>query len=89
MWFIVLIFLPGILLLIFFIVYAICDLLRRKSVIYEDYDFQFHNTNMRPKIGAEVSTYFYDEVKRYCRKHNMSISDLIRESVKSYMDTNR
>lgn len=41
------------------------------------------------KIGAEVNNYFYDEVKRYCRKHHMTISDLIRKSVRAYMDSHR
>lgn len=45
--------------------------------------------NAKPKIGAEVSSRFYDEVKQYCRKHHMTISDLIREAVRVYMDTYR
>lgn len=40
----------------------------------------------KPKIGAEVSTSLYDEIKLYCSKHSMSISDLIRSAVKTYMD---
>lgn len=44
--------------------------------------------NDRPKIGAEVSVSFYNEVKAYCSKHSMTISDLIRSSVKTYMDMN-
>lgn len=45
--------------------------------------------NASPKIGAEVSSRFYDEIKRYCTAHHMTISDLIRKSVRAYMDTNR
>ena len=45
--------------------------------------------NTKPKIGAEVSNYFYDEVKQYCNKHHITISDLIRNAVRAYMDSNR
>lgn len=45
--------------------------------------------NANYKIGADVSNLFYDEVKQYCRKHHMTISDLIRKAVRAYMDTNR
>ena len=48
----------------------------------------FPTDNTHYKIGAEVSYYFYDEVKQYCSNHRMTISDLIRMSVQSYMDTN-
>lgn len=41
------------------------------------------------KVGAEVGYQLYEEIKRYCRKHNMSISDLIRKSVREYMDANK
>ena len=41
------------------------------------------------KIGTEVSKYFYDEVKQYCNKHHITISDLIRNAVRAYMDSNR
>lgn len=87
MWLIVLILLPAALLLLFFIVYAICDWLRRKSVNYEEIYFQPNNS--KPKIGAEVSDAFYREVKLYCSRHKLSISDLIRKAVRSYMDSNR
>ncbi len=30
----------------------------------------------------------YNEVKNYCRKHKMTISELIRKSVRTYMDRN-
>lgn len=40
----------------------------------------------KPKIGAEVSISLYDEIKLYCSKHSMSISDLIRSAVRTYMD---
>ncbi len=42
--------------------------------------------NDKPKIGAQVSVSLYNEITLYCSKHSMSISDLIRSSVKSYMD---
>ena len=41
------------------------------------------------KIGAEVGSLFYYEVKDYCYKHHMTISDLIRKSVRAYMDSNK
>lgn len=45
--------------------------------------------NDRYTICAAVSKYFYDEVKQYCKKHRMTVSDLIRDSVKAYMDDHR
>ena len=45
--------------------------------------------NDRYTICTAVSKYFYDEVKQYCNKHHMTISDLIRKSVKEYIDKNR
>lgn len=47
----------------------------------------FESTNSKPKIGAEISNSLYDEVTSYCQKHRMTISDLIRKSVRLYMDT--
>lgn len=41
-----------------------------------------------PKIGASVSKSFHDEAWAYCRRHHITMSDLIRNSVKKYMDEN-
>lgn len=40
----------------------------------------------QPKIGSEVTEAFYDEILTYCRNHSMTISDLIRNSVRDYID---
>lgn len=59
---------------------------RKSSNSYESYET---SGICKPKIGTEVSEYFYDEVKQYCRKHHMTISDLIRKAVRAYMDEHR
>lgn len=41
-----------------------------------------------PKLTASVSRAFHDDVQRYCQGHHMTISDLIRKSVKQYMEEN-
>lgn len=41
------------------------------------------------KIGAEVGEVFYYEVKRYCSNKRITISELIRKSVKAYMENNK
>ena len=45
--------------------------------------------NSSPKISASVSNIFYDEIKTYCQRHHMTMSDLIRKSVQNYMDENK
>ena len=52
-------------------------------------DDYFSNSNYKQKIGAEVNGIFYNEITQYCSKHHMTISDLIRKSVRAYMDANR
>lgn len=47
---------------------------------------QSENENVKPKIGAEVTLAFYDEMKDYCSRHSLTISDLIRNAVRLYMD---
>lgn len=54
---------------------------------HENSEFDFRSTRDKPKIGAEVSYAFYDEMKEYCSQHNLSLSDLIRNAVRNYMDT--
>ena len=50
-------------------------------------EIDFDSSKFKPKIGAEISNSLYDEVTSYCRKNRMTISDLIRKSVRLYMDT--
>ena len=45
-------------------------------------------SNRKPKISAEVSDDLYNEVQSYCRKNSITVSDLIRRSVKSFMENN-
>ena len=45
-------------------------------------------SDRKPKISAEVDEDFYKNVRSYCRSHSMTISDLVRKSVKSYIDNN-
>ena len=71
---------------IFFII-IICFVLYSKNGAQNSREtYMPESINDRPKIGAEVSASFYNEVKEYCSKHSMTISDLIRSSVKNYMD---
>lgn len=72
-------------LLFLFIIF--CFLMSLRKPPEEEIEL-FSTDNPHYKIGAEVSYYFYDEVKQYCSNHRMTISDLIRISVRSYMDTN-
>jgi len=45
-------------------------------------------SNRKPKISAEISDDLYGEVQSYCRQNSMTISDLIRKAVKSYIENN-
>lgn len=56
----------------------------------DEYGWQTYGsqTNSRPKISAEVSDSMHSQIKRYCSSHSMTISDLVRKSVKDYMDSN-
>ena len=51
----------------------------------EPYEVLKENTSS-PQIAAAVSIEFQDEIKTYCSKHEITISDLIRKSVREYMD---
>ncbi len=42
----------------------------------------------RSKISAELDENLYSEVRTYCQEHSMTVSDLIRKSVKNYIDNN-
>lgn len=46
-------------------------------------------TNRRPKISAEVTESFNEEVQSYCRKNSMTVSEFIRKSAKYYMEHNQ
>ena len=87
MWLISLILLPSALLLIYFFAVAIKDFFNKKTVSYEMPDSRSEFSRQKPKIGAEVSFAFYDEMTEYCSRHNLSLSDLIRNAVRYYMDT--
>lgn len=58
------------------------------SNIYSEYFSENTYSNQTPKIGAQVNESLYNEIQSYCQKHSMTVSDLIRISVKSYMDRN-
>lgn len=73
-------------LFVIIIVYFLMSLEKPPEVEFGIEPFPTDNTHY--KIGAEVSCDFHDEVKQYCSNHQMTISDLIRMSVRSYMDTN-
>ena len=51
-------------------------------------NYSVSTSNRKPKISAEVSDDLYDEVQSYCRKNSITVSDLIRKSVKSFMENN-
>ncbi len=40
----------------------------------------------RYQIGAEVTKSFYDEVQDYCKLHHLTVSDLIRQSIRAYIN---
>ena len=65
----------------------LCVFIAIKANSSQPQDTDFESTKYKPKIGAEISNSLYDEVTSYCRKHRMTISDLIRKSVRFYMDT--
>lgn len=39
----------------------------------------------KPKISAEVNESFNKEIQEYCFKNSLSVSELIRRSIKEYM----
>ncbi|HIX14220.1 MAG TPA: hypothetical protein H9740_00585 [Candidatus Hungatella pullicola] len=45
------------------------------------------SSSSKPKISAELSSSFYQEVRNYCDKNSLSASELIRRAVKEYMNT--
>lgn len=45
-------------------------------------------SNQKHKIGAEISENLNNDIQSYCRKNSITVSDLIRMSVRSYMDRN-
>lgn len=67
--------------LIFFIIYSVVKSKRNKN--YVIYDMPTDKNS--PKIGAAVSEAMYEDVNDYCRRHRMTVSDLIRKSVCDYM----
>lgn len=54
-----------------------------------DFDYQYMAESIsKPKIGAEVSDSLYSEVQQYCRDNSLTVSALIRQAVRFYMDSN-
>lgn len=53
----------------------------------ETSDFQYDDEKLKLKIGAEVSKAFHEEMSQYCSRHSLTLSDLIRNAVRYYMDT--
>lgn len=70
------------------IVIIIISCFKKKHVRTEPHEYPQTETS-NYKIGAEVGYSFFYEVKDYCYKHQMTTSDLIRKSVRAYMDANR
>ena len=58
----------------------------KSSNTYVPEDSYSSSSNNRPKISAEVSDSLYDDVRSYCAQNYMSISELMRISVRTYMD---
>lgn len=77
-------FLVGLIILIIILIAVAVSRSREQTVKYEEL-----TENVNYKIGAEVGSLFYYEVKDYCYKHHMTISDLIRKSVRAYMNSNK
>lgn len=59
---------------------------RRNSSTFDSLDVSY---NESPKISSVVSVQLYEEAKRYCCKHRITMSDLIRKAVRFYMDSNK
>ena len=74
-------FIAGIIvLIIILIVRAVLSRSHDYTVTHEE-----PSESINYKIGAEVGNTLYYEVKHYCNRHNMTISDLVRKSVREYM----
>lgn len=92
MWIIMLILLPTIGMIFFFIGSAIHSAIQDHKARKYATDWEFYPpqaNNAKPKIGAEVSPSMHNEIKQYCQRHGISISDLIRTAVKAYMDSHQ
>lgn len=77
-------FLLGLFLVILFVIYK-----KTKSTPEPCDTTEYIPENIRYTISANVTKAFYDEAWRYCRKHNLKMSDLVRDSVKEYMERNK
>lgn len=78
---------------IFFIIIAKDDKKKSSSTSRSAYSAHTYNDNYslsdrNPKISAEVSDDLYNDVQSYCHENSMTISALIRESIRYYMDAN-
>lgn len=80
-----------ILAIIFIIVIAVISIKnssqKENSYSPPTYFEQPTSSNCHPKISAEVSTEFFDTVKKYCQSHSMTVSALIRMAVESYINS--
>lgn len=50
---------------------------------------EISSLSRRQRIASEVSDSFYNEVQSFCQRNSMTVSDLIRKSVREYMDHNK
>lgn len=50
-------------------------------------DDNLSSSKQRYQISASVSSSFYNDVQGYCRKHGITVSDLIRNAVRDYIRT--
>lgn len=50
--------------------------------------YESSNDSSSPKLTATVTQSFHNDVKNYCQRHKLTISDLVRTAVKKYMEEN-
>jgi len=74
--------------IVFLVIFFIIISPKRKNYDTPTYYYEDNSTSSSPKLSATVSKDFHAEVQRYCRTHNMTISDLVRKSVNQYMSQN-
>lgn len=84
MWLILIILAIG---FIFWFIYQLDSMNNRKNnnirpIIQDESYLQ----KSKPKISAEVNDILYKEIQSYCTKNSISTSELIRRSVRDYMD---
>lgn len=50
--------------------------------------YESSSDSSSPKLTATVSKSLHNDVKNYCQRHNITISELVRTAVKKYMEEN-